>query len=289
MITERQYRGASGFLLLVVVFALLRLALFSIVTAASRSSGLPVLGALVAVVVAVVMLPGFTVVQPNEARVLTLFGTYVGTLKSHGFYWVNPFISKRKLSLRTRNFETSQLKVNDSGSNPIEIGAIVVWRVVETAEASFEVDNYEEYVHMQSESALRTMAQSYPYDSHGSGAIALSTHTSEVSKALADALDDRLTKAGVEVKEARISHLAYSPEIAGAMLQRQQAGAIVAARQQIVEGAVGMVETALEMLAAKQIVELDPERKAQMVSNLLVVLCGDRGATPVVNAGTIHQ
>lgn len=289
MITERQYRGASGFLLLVVVLALLGLALFSIVTAATRSSGLPVLGALVAVVVAVVMLPGFTVVQPNEARVLTLFGTYVGTLKSHGFYWVNPFISKKKLSLRTRNFETSQLKVNDSGSNPIEIGAIVVWRVVETAEASFEVDNYEEYVHMQSESALRTMAQSYPYDSHGSGAIALSTHTSEVSKALADALDDRLTKAGVEVKEARISHLAYSPEIAGAMLQRQQAGAIVAARQQIVEGAVGMVETALEMLAAKQIVELDPERKAQMVSNLLVVLCGDRGATPVVNAGTIHQ
>jgi regulator of protease activity HflC (stomatin/prohibitin superfamily) len=288
MITERQYRGTNGFLMLVVLFALFGLAVFSFVAAVGGDGEVPWAG-FVLFIIALLVLPGFVVVQPNESRVLTLFGTYVGSIKTHGFFWVNPFTSRKTLSLRVRNFETSQLKVNDSGSNPIEIGAIVVWRVIETAEASFEVDNYEEYVHMQSESALRTLAQSYPYDAHGDGSVALSTHTSEVSKALAQALDDRLTKAGVEVKEARISHLAYSPEIAGAMLQRQQAGAIVAARQQIVEGAVGMVETALEMLAARQIVELDAERKAQMVSNLLVVLCGDRGATPVVNAGSIHQ
>lgn len=196
---------------------------------------------------------------------------------------------KAKLSLRTRNFETAKLKVNDASSNPIEIAAIVVWRVVETAEALFEVDNYVEYVHMQSEAALRSLAQRYPYDAHKPGEISLSTHTEEASRTLLEALEERLAKAGVQVKEARISHLAYAPEIAAAMLQRQQASAIVAARQQIVEGAVGMVENALELLSQKQVIQLDEERRAAMVSNLLVVLCGDRAASPVVNTGTLYQ
>ncbi len=287
MITERRIRGLNGFLMLVVLIVLGVLA-FAMLLSAVADGRAPVAGLLLLFAVAI-GLGGLTVVQPNEARVLTLFGTYKGSLKEHGFYWVNPFTTRKKLSLRVRNFETAKLKVNDSHSNPIEIGAIVVWRVVETAEASFEVDDYEKYVHMQSESALRALASSYPYDAHGSGEVALSTHTTEVSKALAAALEERLTKAGVEVREARISHLAYAPEIASAMLQRQQASAIVAARQQIVEGAVGMVQTALQMLNERQVVELDAERKAQMVSNLLVVLCGERGATPVLNTGTIYQ
>ena len=287
MITERQTSGINGFVMLVIVLVLYPLAIVGLISQVNQGTA-PIVP-LVLLVLATVMLSGFTVVQPNEARVLTLFGTYAGTLKRHGFFWVNPFMTKKKISLRVRNFETAKLKVNDNHSNPIEIGAVVVWRVVETAEAVFEVDDYEAYVHMQSESALRALATKYPYDSHGGDGVSLATHTDEVSAALARALEERLTKAGVEVKEARISHLAYAPEIAGAMLQRQQASAIVAARQQIVEGAVGMVETALQMLRDRQVVELDVERKAQMVSNLLVVLCGDRGASPVVNAGSIHQ
>jgi regulator of protease activity HflC (stomatin/prohibitin superfamily) len=287
MITERQVGGVNGFVMLVVVLVLYPLAVVGLI--AQVSQGMAPIVPLVLLAGATVLLSGFTVVQPNEARVLTLFGTYAGTLKRHGFFWVNPFMTKKKISLRVRNFETAKLKVNDSHSNPIEIGAVVVWRVVETAEAVFEVDDYEKYVHMQSESALRALATKYPYDNHGGDGVALATHTDEVSLSLARALEERLTKAGVEVKEARISHLAYAPEIAGAMLQRQQASAIVAARQQIVEGAVGMVETALQMLRERQVVDLDVERKAQMVSNLLVVLCGDRGASPVVNAGSIHQ
>lgn len=290
MIRERQYRVTNGFVMLLILFVLAALSLwFTIVQgAAQRAPGAVILG-MVGLFVAIVGLAGLLVVNPNEARVLTVFGTYAGSLKAPGFFWVNPFAVKRRLSLRVRNFETSKLKVNDAHSNPIEIGAIVVWKVTETAEASFEVDDYENYVHMQSESALRSLAQSYPYDAHGSADVALSTHTGEVSKGLQDALHERLAKAGVEVTEARISHLAYSPEIAAAMLQRQQATAIVAARQKIVEGAVGMVETALEMLSQKQVVTLDEERKAQMVSNLLVVLCGERGAQPVLNTGTIYQ
>jgi regulator of protease activity HflC (stomatin/prohibitin superfamily) len=202
---------------------------------------------------------------------------------------VNPFISGKSISLRIRNFETAKLKVNDANSNPIEIGAIVVWKVTETAEASFEVDNYGEYVHVQSEAALRTLATHYPYDAHEQGGTALSTHIDEVSGRLAEALKDRLHKAGVEVIEARISHLAYAPEIAAAMLRRQQASAIIAARKKIVEGAVGMVEHALDLLGQSRIVDLDEERKAQMVSNLLVVLCSDHDAQPIVNTGTIYQ
>lgn len=233
--------------------------------------------------------PGFLVVQPNESKVLTLFGRYYGTVKEAGLWWANPFTVKKRLTLRTRNFETAKLKVNDANSNPIEIGAIVVWRVVDTAEAMFEVDDYENYVRVQSESAVRALASSYPYDSHSTGEPALSSHTDVVAANLMTQLGERLAKAGVEVKEARISHLAYSPEIAQAMLQRQQASAIIAARYKIVEGAVGMVENALEMLAQKNILHLDDERKAAMVSNLLVVLCGERGAQPVVNTGTLYN
>jgi regulator of protease activity HflC (stomatin/prohibitin superfamily) len=234
-------------------------------------------------------LRGFFVVAPNEAQVLQLFGDYAGTAKIPGLRWANPFYTRKKISLRVRNFESSHLKVNDAEGNPIEIAAVVVWRVVETAEATFEVNDYENYVHVQSEAAVRNAATSYPYDSHEDHVVSLRGSTSAVADHLKQEVQQRLQKAGVEVLEARISHLAYAPEIAAAMLQRQQAGAIIAARQRIVEGAVGMVEMALEMLSHKAIVQLDEERKAAMVSNLLVVLCGEKAAQPIVNTGTIHQ
>ncbi|MBL0938481.1 MAG: SPFH domain-containing protein [Gemmatimonadaceae bacterium] len=233
-------------------------------------------------------LPGLFTVSPNEGKVLTLFGNYRGTERRPGLWWVNPFMSKKSVSLRVRNFETNKLKVNDARSNPVEIGAIVVWKVIDTAEAIFEVNDYVQYVAVQSESAVRALASAYPYDAHGTDEITLSTHTAEVSKGLLEALHERLGKAGVDVIEARISHLAYAPEIAAAMLQRQQASAIVAARQTIVEGAVGMVEMALEALKARDIIDLDGERRAAMVSNLLVVLCSDRAAQPVVNTGSLY-
>lgn len=235
------------------------------------------------------LLNGIFVVNPNDGRALTLFGKYVGTVKTPGIWWVNPFMVKQRVSLRVRNFETTKLKVNDKESNPIEIAAVIVWRVVDTAEALFEVDDYENYVRVQSESAVRTLASGYPYDAHQEGQIALSSHTAEVSKGLLVEVQERLGKAGVEVTEARISHLAYAPEIASAMLQRQQASAIIAARQKIVEGAVGMVENALQLLSEKSILELDGERRASMVSNLLVVLCAERGTQPVINTGTLYQ
>ncbi len=235
------------------------------------------------------LLNGVFVVNPNEGRALTLFGKYVGTVKTPGIWWVNPFMAKHRVSLRVRNFETTKLKVNDKESNPIEIAAVIVWRVVDTAEALFEVDDYENYVRVQSESAVRTLASGYPYDAHQEGQIALSSHTAEVSKGLLVEVQERLGKAGVEVTEARLSPLAYAPEIASAMLQRQQASAIIAARQKIVEGAVGMVENALQLLSEKSILELDGERRASMVSNLLVVLCAERGTQPVINAGTLYQ
>jgi regulator of protease activity HflC (stomatin/prohibitin superfamily) len=232
---------------------------------------------------------GLTVVNPNEAKIVQLFGVYKGTMKEQGFWYVNPLSSRRKISLRIRNFESERLKVNDHDGNPIEIAAVIVWRVVETAEAIFQVNDYQNFVQVQSESAVRNLATSYPYDAHEEGQLSLRMSAGDIAHQLRQEIQDRLSKAGVEVMEARISHLAYAPEIASAMLRRQQASAIIAARQKIVEGAVGMVEMALEALSSKRVVELDEERKASMVSNLLVVLCSDRDAQPVVNAGTLYH
>ncbi len=232
---------------------------------------------------------GFFMVQPNQGAVLQIFGRYVGTVKAPGLLWTNPFYTKRYLSLRARNFETARLKVNDHDGNPVEIAAVVVWKVVDTAQAAFQVDNYENYVHVQSEAALRNLATNYPYDAHDDQQTSLRGSTAEVAAHLKSEIQDRLSVAGVEVVESRISHLAYAPEIAVAMLQRQQAAAIIAARTRIVEGAVGMVEMALERLARNRVVDLDEDRRAAMVSNLLVVLCGERATQPVINAGTIYQ
>ena len=231
---------------------------------------------------------GFYMVEPNQAAVLSLFGKYIGTVKDQGLRWNNPFYSEKKVSLRVRNFESGKLKVNDLEGSPIEIGSVVVWHVVDSAEAVYNVDDYESFVHIQSEAALRAMATSYPYDQHEEGKVSLRSHAAEIAKHLTDEIQERLAQAGVHVLEARISHLAYAPEIAQAMLQRQQASAIIAARTRIVEGAVSMVEMALEQLSARKVVELDPERRAHMVSNLLVVLCGERGTQPIVNAGSIY-
>jgi regulator of protease activity HflC (stomatin/prohibitin superfamily) len=262
---------------------------YLLVTAIRMEDVPRLIAAIVAIPVVAFLLAGLFVVNPNEGKVLQLFGKYAGTARVPGLRWANPFYTKRRVSMRVRNFESAHLKVNDAEGNPIEIAAVVVWRVVDTAEAVFEVDDYENYVHVQSEAALRNLATSYAYDAHDDAQKSLRGHTAEVADHLRHEIQDRLAKAGVEVMEARISHLAYASEIAAAMLQRQQAGAIIAARQRIVEGAVGMVEMALEMLSRKAIVSLDEERKAAMVSNLLVVLCGERGAQPVLNTGTIYQ
>jgi regulator of protease activity HflC (stomatin/prohibitin superfamily) len=277
--------GVMLFVLLVAIGATIYFLVDSIQSQLAAS----VILAVVVLVIEVVMLGGLLIVNPNEAQVLQLFGTYVGTLRDQGFRWVNPFMSKRRISLRVRNFETSKLKVNDLDGNPIEIAAVVVWQVVDTAEAVFQVDSYENFVQVQSESALRTLATSYAYDAHGEGQKSLRSHSAETAEQLKKEIQERLAKAGVEVIEARISHLAYAAEIAGAMLQRQQASAIVAARTTIVEGAVSIVEMALDQLAQKKVVDLDPERRAAMVSNLLVVLCGERSPQPVVNAGTLYS
>jgi regulator of protease activity HflC (stomatin/prohibitin superfamily) len=288
MIKESARRGAPGLPTLLLLLALMGLSVLWVVRAAQDGNTSGIVGALILFTLITVAFAGLTIVNPNEARVMVLFGRYAGTIRADGFYWVNPFMVKKKVSLRVRNFETSKLKVNDSHSNPIEIAAVVVWRVVDTAEALFEVDDYENYVHVQSEAAVRTLASRYAYDAHTSGEMALSSHQAEVSRDLMSEVQERLGKAGVEVLETRISHLAYAPEIASAMLQRQQASAIIAARYKIVEGAVGMVENALEMLSARNVIHLDEEKKATMVSNLLVVLCSERGSTPVINAGSIY-
>jgi regulator of protease activity HflC (stomatin/prohibitin superfamily) len=237
---------------------------------------------------AIFLMMGLYKVEPNQAAVLDLFGKYVGTVKDNGLRWNNPFYGKKKVSLRVRNFESSKLKVNELDGSPIEIAAVIVWQVVDSAEAVYNVDDYESFVHIQSESAVRTMATSYPYDQHEDGQLALRSHAAEVSKHLMEELQERLADAGVKVLDSRISHLAYAPEIAQAMLQRQQANAIIAARTRIVHGAVGMVEMALAELQKNGVVHLDEERKAQMVSNLLVVLCGERSTQPIVNAGSLY-
>jgi regulator of protease activity HflC (stomatin/prohibitin superfamily) len=233
--------------------------------------------------------PGLYVVNPNEAKVLQLFGDYVGTVKAPGLCWSSPFYSKRSVSLRAQSLESNRLKVNDADGNPVEIAAIVVWRVIDSAQAMFQVDNYASYVNVQCEAALRNLATHYPYDAHTEGDVSLRGNAAEIADKLEEEVSERVALAGVEVVEARISHLAYAAEIAQAMLQRQQASAIIAARQKIVDGAVGMVEMALERLSRNNVVELDEERKAQMVSNLLVVLCGERAIQPVVNAGTLYS
>jgi hypothetical protein len=289
MLREINKPGTSGLLMLVVGLGLLGLGVWRIIVGASTQSPLHAVIGVLVLLASTLVLVGLFTVQPNEGKVLTLFGRYVGTVRESGLFWANPFFTKKPVSLRIRNFETAKLKVNDNHSNPIEIGAVVVWKVVDTAEAVFEVDDYAHFVVMQSEAAVRALAQSYPYDAHSATDVALSTHPSEVSHALQLAVADRLQKAGVEVIEARLSHLAYAPEIANAMLRRQQAAAIIAARSRIVEGAVGMVEHALSMIGEKGLVSLDEERKASMVSNLLVVLCSDHDAQPVVNTGTIYQ
>ncbi len=250
--------------------------------------GMYVLGGLGAVLAGVLILAGCFVIGPNEARVLTFFGRYVGTVRDSGLRWANPFTSKREVSLRARNFETAKIKVNDIEGNPIEIGAIVVWKVVDTAQAVFDVESFTSYVQIQAEGAVRNLAMHHPYDSHDDKVISLRGQSDHVAEQLRKEINERVKAAGVEIVDARIAHLAYAPEIAQAMLQRQQAGAIIGARTRIVEGAVSMVEMALDQLAKRGIVELDPERKAAMVSNLLVVLCGERSTQPVINAGTLY-
>jgi len=289
MLREKEIKGISGWLMLIVFLAIAIASVVMLIAAARAGEVRQGLLWILVLLVSVLCLFGLTIVNPNEARVVQLFGKYKGSLKEQGLQWVNPLTMRRKVSLRVRNFESGKLKVNDHDGNPIEIAAVVVWRVVETAEAVFEVDDYEHFVHVQSEAAVRILATSYPYDAHDEGQISLRMSVQEISQRLREEIQERLAKAGVEVIEARISHLAYAPEIASAMLRRQQASAIIAARQKIVEGAVGMVEMALEQLNAKQVVQLDEERKATMVSNLLVVLCSDRDAQPVVNTGTLYQ
>jgi hypothetical protein len=291
MIREKQRSVMSGLFALAVLLPLLFLTVYAFIQSVTPppASVWQIVLVVLAIVIEVICLAGLFVVNPNEAKVLQLFGAYAGTVKSPGLRWANPFYTKRRISLRIRNFESQHLKVNDIEGNPIEIAAVVVWRVVETAEACFEVDNYENFVHVQSEAALRNLATIYPYDSHDDKITSLRGQTLAVAEHLKQEIQDRLSKAGVEVIEARISHLAYAPEIAAAMLQRQQAGAIIAARTRIVEGAVGMVEMALERLSQKEILRLDEDRRATMVSNLLIVLCGERAAQPVINTGTLYQ
>jgi regulator of protease activity HflC (stomatin/prohibitin superfamily) len=300
MIREREMNALPGIPVLLVLLAVIVAAIYGFVDGVTEADGVPdssvtqgmviqIIGSVLVFLVSAFLLVGLFVVNPNEARVLQLFGDYVGSTKTAGLRWANPFYTKKRVSQRVRNFESGKLKVNDNEGNPIEIASVVVWRVVDTAEAIFEVDDYNNYVKVQTESALRNLASSYTYDAHDEVTVSLRGATQVVADHLQKEIQDRLQKAGVEVMEARISHLAYAPEIAQAMLQRQQAGAIIAARQRIVEGAVGMVEMALEMLSRREIVALDDERKAAMVSNLLVVLCGERSTQPIINTGTIYQ
>jgi regulator of protease activity HflC (stomatin/prohibitin superfamily) len=289
MIRERQRSAVSGWLMLPVLLVLALVALRFLFVALQAQSIVGVLAAVLLEVATAMCFGGFFVVNPNEGAVLQLFGDYRGTVRTPGLRWASPFLKKTRISLRVRNFESARLKVNDFDGNPIEIAAVVVWRVVDSAEAVFEVDDYENYVKVQTESAIRNLATRYPYDTHDDEKVSLRGNTAAVAADLKHEIQDRLSKAGVEVIEARISHLAYAPEIASVMLRRQQAAAIIAARTRIVEGAVGMVDMALERLSKSNLVQLDEERKAAMVSNLLVVLCSDREAQPVVNTGTLYQ
>ena len=288
-IQERTRTVASGYLALVILPLLTAGVVWMLVRAIQAESVALIITNILLLVILLILFLGFFMVHPNQAKVLQLFGTYVGSVRATGLRWANPFYSKQSVSLRVRNFESGQMKVNDSAGNPIEIAAVVVWKVVDSAEAMFEVDDYESFVQIQSEAALRNMAMSYPYESHDGEEIALRSDPQAIAEKLRIEVQDRLDKAGVEVIEARISHLAYAQEIASAMLKRQQAQAIVAARRQIVDGAVGMVQMALTELKEQGVVDLDEERKASMVSNLLVVLCGEENARPVVNTGSLYS
>ncbi|WP_214070981.1 SPFH domain-containing protein [Mucilaginibacter sp. dw_454] len=285
MNTEKIINPPSGYLTLVTFLILLT------ITAYCGVSQMPATAVILGLIDFILVLPGLIIVNPNEAKVLTLFGKYVGTVKEDGFFWVNPFTAKKKVSLKAFNLNGQQLKVNDAVGNPIEIAAVIVWQIKNTASAMFAVENYLQYVNIQSEAAVRHLANTFPYDhiEDESASITLRGGAEQVSVLLEKELNERLDRAGIEVLEARISHLAYAPEIAHTMLQRQQASAIISARRLIVEGAVGMVEMALNKLSEKDIVELDEERKAAMVSNLLVVLCGDRSVSPIVNTGTLYH
>ena len=287
MFTENEVKAPNGIGFIVVLLIVQLSALSLTVYSLPNNPVLTIIGLILNIVIFIGWF-GFFMVNPKEGRVLQLFGKYAGTVHLPGLRWANPFYTKMRVSLRVRNFESSKLKVNDKNGNPIEIAAVIVWEVVDTAEAVFQVDDYEDYVSIQSESALRNLATSYAYDHHEEEGISLRSNPIEISEALKGEVQDRLGKAGVKVIEARISHLAYAPEIANAMLRRQQAMAIIAARKKVVEGAVGMVEMALQSLAERDIVELDAERKAAMVSNLLVVLCSDEAAQPIVNTGSLY-
>ena len=289
MIREIKRDSASGIPVLLALLAAIATSIAGIAWGAWSGTVWAAIASAAVLLAASFLLAGLFTVSPNQGRVLQLFGAYRGTARAPGLRWANPFYTKKAISLRVRNFETAKLKVNDKRGNPVEIATVVVWKVIDTAEAAFQVDNYENYVHVQSEAALRNLATGYPYDAHKEGEVALSSHTAEISAKLKTEIQDRLEKAGVEVIETRVSHLAYAPETAAAMLRRQQAAAVVAARQTIVEGAVGMVENALEMLAAKKVIQLDEERRATMVSNLLVVLCSEQNTQPVINTGSLYR
>ena len=284
---EKTIKGLPGGLMLLVVFGLFGYAIFGIINGASSENGLMTFLHIVLLVACFFLFGGFIVVEPGGSRVITLFGKYVGTVKEPGFHFLNPFTSKKAISLRVRTLNGEKLKVNDLSGNPIEIAAIVVWQVEDTYKSMFGVDQYEQYVALQSETALRHSSSIFPYDADDS-VISLRKNTAEVSEHLQDELRSALALAGVKVIDAKLSHLAYAPEIASAMLRRQQADAIIAARAKIVDGAVGMVEMALERMDREKVIQLDQERKAQMVSNLMVVLCSDHPATPIVNAGTLY-
>jgi regulator of protease activity HflC (stomatin/prohibitin superfamily) len=288
MIRENVREVSSGYLMIVLLLVAQTFSVYWMVSAINAQSIWGTGGAVLANLIVAFLWAGLLMVNPNEAKVLQLFGKYVGTVREPGLRWANPLYWKTKVSTRVRNFETGKLKVNDSRGSPIEIAAVVVWKVFDTAEATFEVDDYEEFVHIQSESALRNLSTTYPYEPHEGEAIALRSHPVDIANALCKEIQERLEEAGVSVIEARISHLAYAPEIAHAMLRRQQASAIIAARNQIVSGAVGMVQMALDKLTAEKIVELDEERKAAMISNLLVVLCSEESTQPVVNTGSLY-
>jgi len=286
VVEERAASSTNGFLGLLGALALIAVGIVLIVT--DSGAVLTVVG-IVLDALGLIALAGLFTVAPGEAKVVQFFGTYVGTVRSPGLHWVNPFTSKKRISTRIRNHESDVLKVNDLDGNPIEIAAVVVWRVEDTARASFEVDSFVAFVHTQTETAIRHIATSYAYDAHTDDIISLRGNADEITSKLSAEISARVASAGVQIIESRLTHLAYAPEIAGAMLQRQQAGAVVAARGRIVEGAVGMVEMALDKLSERGIVDLDEERKAAMVSNLLVVLCGDRATQPIVNAGSLYH